>query len=235
MNEILLTNNSEPTTVDSSAPEGGDFTASGSGTSLANYHEGNILSADYRRAAGELGDNAAGGDEPHGAPGADNAHGLPDVYELQAPEGMEFDTVMAAQFTPVAKELGLNNAQAQKLADLYCSRVQATCHEQLEQWSEMGKAAESRVREDVELGGGDEAFLRKRDIMKHGLANLPEGDELAEAISAGGAVHPNNLGLLRLLYREGLRISPDDFHGGGRTPRAPRDPAAILYPNDKTI
>lgn len=218
MNETLLVNESE-----ADAPESAVSLHPGGEATLPNYHENNILSEQY----GTHADTKPDGDVP------EHTHdGLPDCYELHAPEGMEFDTVLVEQFTPVAKELGLNNAQAQKLADLYGTRVQATCQDQLEQWSEMGKTAESRVRADAELGGMGEAFKRKRDVMQRGLASLPQGDELAEAIQTGGAVHPNNLGLLRLLYREGLRISPDDFHGGGRMPQAPRDFQAVLYPKD---
>jgi hypothetical protein len=47
------------------------------------------------------------------------AKGVPDKYEIKPPEGMTLDQVTLDKVTPMFKEIGLTNAQAQKLSDLY--------------------------------------------------------------------------------------------------------------------
>lgn len=52
------------------------------------------------------------------------AKGVPDKYEIKPPEGMTLDQVTLDKVTPVFKEIGLTNVQAQKLSDLYTSLTQ---------------------------------------------------------------------------------------------------------------
>jgi len=54
---------------------------------------------------------------------AEEAAKVPEAYTLTAGEGVELDKAMVEQATPIFKELGLNNAQAQKVVDLYANTV----------------------------------------------------------------------------------------------------------------
>jgi hypothetical protein len=49
---------------------------------------------------------------------------VPEKYDIKAPEGMSLDAKAVDQFTPVFKELGLDQAQAQKLVDAYAPYMQ---------------------------------------------------------------------------------------------------------------
>lgn len=49
---------------------------------------------------------------------------VPEKYEIKAPEGMTLDEGSLAEFTPIAKELGLTNEQVQKLADFQAKQIQ---------------------------------------------------------------------------------------------------------------
>lgn len=49
--------------------------------------------------------------------------GAPDKYEFKAPEGSQLDARAIEEFSPIARELGLSNDQAQKLVDLYSKNL----------------------------------------------------------------------------------------------------------------
>src|SRR5262245_60440079 len=49
--------------------------------------------------------------------------GAPEKYEFKAPEGVTLDTGLVNDFTPLAKELGMSQDAAQKVVDLYASKV----------------------------------------------------------------------------------------------------------------
>lgn len=48
---------------------------------------------------------------------------VPEKYEVTAPEGMPVDEAVLAEFTPIAKEIGLTNEQVQKLANFQASQI----------------------------------------------------------------------------------------------------------------
>ncbi|MEX0758018.1 MAG: hypothetical protein WD100_00435 [Tistlia sp.] len=159
---------------------------------------------------------------------------VPERYELAMPEGMALDEAMLSEFTPVARALGLDNEQAQSLADAYARRMQAMAAGRLEGWNRESDRLAEAVLADPEIGGGESAFAAKRTVMKRGLAAL--GDrELARAIEEGRPIHPNSPGLLRALYRLGRAAREDGFAEGGlAAPGAATGPqswARSLYPS----
>lgn len=50
---------------------------------------------------------------------------VPEKYELKVPEGMTLDTALMEKMTPLFKEIGVTQEQAQKLADAYAPYVKA--------------------------------------------------------------------------------------------------------------
>lgn len=48
---------------------------------------------------------------------------VPEKYEIKAPDGITLDEAVLAEFTPIAKELGLTNEQVQKLADFQANQI----------------------------------------------------------------------------------------------------------------
>lgn len=158
---------------------------------------------------------------------------VPDSYEIAAPQGMALDEAMLAEFTPVARELGLGNEQAQALADAYARRMQAMAASQIEDWNRQTEQLAEAVLADREIGGEGGAFAEKRLVMKRGLSTLADR-ELARAFEEGRPIHPNSPGLLRALYRLGQASREDGFAEGGLSGggpgQGPQAWARSLYP-----
>ena len=53
------------------------------------------------------------------------AKAAPDKYDIKVPEGMVLDQVALDKATPIFKELGLTNEQAQKVANLYVQQIKS--------------------------------------------------------------------------------------------------------------
>lgn len=69
--------------------------------------------------------------------------------DFQVPEGIVIDEEKLGQFVPIAKELGLNQEQAQKVVDLYAG-IEAKNHQA---WADqIGKWADE-TRADPDIGG----------------------------------------------------------------------------------
>lgn len=158
---------------------------------------------------------------------------VPEAYELAVPEGMALDEAMLGEFTPVARDLGLSNEQAQSLADAYARRMQAMAASQIEGWNRQTEELAAAVLKDREIGGDAAAFAAKRAVMKRGLATLGDA-ELGRAVEEGRPIHPNSPGLLRALYRLGRAAAEDGFAEGGLAAAAPGSGpqawARSLYP-----
>jgi hypothetical protein len=147
---------------------------------------------------------------------------VPEAYDLKMPDGVELDAKALEQFTPVLKDLGLNNEQAQKLTDVYAAMQQA----QGEQWAETQNGWVKAARTDKEFGGDkfDASVSKARGVLdKFGTS------ELKEALTFSGmGNHPE---VIRFMTRVAGAISEDDPVGneapaGQRT----KDHAEILYP-----
>lgn len=170
-------------------------------------------------------DSAAEAAEGAGESSPEPAPEPPGAYELAAPDGMALDEAMLAEFTPVARELGLTNDQAQSLADAYARRMQALAATHLEDWNRQTDRLAEAVLADREIGGDRAAFDGKRAVMKRGLQALGDA-ELGRAIEEGRPIHPNSPGLLRALYRLGLAAAEDGFAEGRLAAGASGPPGA---------
>ena len=94
-------------------------------------------------------------------------HGAPDGeadYEFVAPDGMVVDADLAAEFSPIAKELNLNQAGAQKLIDLKIADNRRV----LERWGNHLGELRTEAKADPEIGGSkyDSTLARARDVLK---------------------------------------------------------------------
>ena len=145
-----------------------------------------ILGSDAEKEAKDAGD----GDREEGdSDKSDKAdEEVPETYELTAPEGQELDAEAVEAFTPIAKELGLTNAQAQKLTDLHAAAIQREGQATLNRHIGMVDGWSKETAADPEIGGdkleetvrlGDAALKHAFDddtvtLLKHfGLLNHP--------------------------------------------------------------
>ena len=165
----------------------------------------------------------ADGDKPaDGAKPAADAPVVPESYEFKMPEGMALDEAITGEFSDFAKELKLDQGQAQKVADLGVKLVQQAQAAQAEhsrttvaQWAVDAKA-------DPDIGGAKfNETMRMAAVARDAFAT-PKLNELLDASGFGN--HPE---LIRLFSAIGRKISPDGVHGGGAS--AQRSAADILF------
>ena len=78
---------------------------------------------------------------------------VPEKYDIKVPEGMSIDAEALEQFTPIAKELKLSNEQAQRLANIYAARQDASLKAQREAYTKTVEGWIKEVKADKEIGG----------------------------------------------------------------------------------
>lgn len=154
----------------------------------------------------------------------DKADKVPEKYEFKSPvEGQELDTEMAAALDPVARELGLNNEQAQKLVDIYGKDILPKIEaRQQENWAKQTEAWANEVKTDKEIGG--DAFVANVGLAQKALDTFaPAGlREYLETTGLGN--HPD---LVRCFVKVGKAMSEDSMvmpNTGGQ-----RSAADVLY------
>lgn len=155
------------------------------------------------------------------APETQATAAAPDSYEFTMPEGVALDKTAADEFTAIAKELKLNQADAQKVADVGAKMAQrqAEAHTQLvESWVESVKA-------DKEIGGdklAENLAVARKAIDTFGTP------ELKDVLNATG--FGNHPAVIKAFYKAGMAISGDRFVSG--SPKGPEtDMAKKMFPN----
>lgn len=183
---------------------------------------------------------ATGADAPQGdtaAPQADtpaadpapDAPAVPDAYEFTVPEGMALDEKLVDKATPVLKELGLTNDQANKLVGVYAehlAELAAGSGEAFEAAYAERRQAEvaaqveadmTALKADKEIGGAQYEAVHKRVIDFIGAQGTPEFRAFVDSHGIG-----NNPEFVRVLDRA-IRYTPTDTGetpagAGGATP-----------------
>lgn len=140
--------------------------------------------------------------------------------DFKAPEGAVIDAELSAEYKSVAKELGLTQEHAQKIAD-FGHRIFAKQAEAVEnvrmQWQEASKA-------DKEYGG--DAFEQNVGVANKALKQFGTPELITFLDDTGLSNHPE---LIRAFYRAGKAISDDTFVGGDKTAQQPQTLAQALY------
>jgi len=151
---------------------------------------------------------------------------VPEKYEFKAPEGVTFDQAQIDAFTPVAKELGLTNEQAQKLVDLQTTHAANAATAQAAQWKSVTDAWAAETKADKDIGGvkfNENVGIASKAIDKFGTP------ELRKALDDSGM--GNHPAVVRFFVNVGRQISEDTMAsgnaGGGG---APKTAAEILFP-----
>lgn len=167
-------------------------------------------------------DAGADGANPDGTkPADDKGTKAPESYDFKMPEGVELDTAAAEEFKGIAKEYGLTQEQAQKVADIGAKMVQrqAEAHQaQVQTWVDA-------VKTDKEIGGdklNENLAIARKTIDTFGS---PELKQMLNVTGIGN--HPE---IVKMAYKIGKAISDDGFVRGGNT-SSPRSAAEIMYPS----
>lgn len=152
---------------------------------------------------------------------AEAAKSVPEVYDIKFSEGLEVAQDLYDEFVPLAKELGLTNDQAQKLADFeqkLVERRQADYFAMTEGWTEAAK-------QDKEIGGANWAESVKIAERALNTIGTPELRQLFGMYKIGK--HPE---MVRLMVRVGKSIREDGGIIAGATDNGKKgDMASRLY------
>ena len=147
---------------------------------------------------------------------------VPESYDLKMPEGVELDKAAADEFTVIAKELKLDQAAAQKLADIGAKMAtrQAEAHAKLvESWTE-------QVKTDKEIGG--DKLEENLGVARKAIDAFGSPELKALLNSTGLGNHPE---VVKLAFKVGKAISEDRLVSGAPKGNASNDPAKKLFPN----
>lgn len=155
------------------------------------------------------------------AAGTETKAEAPESYELKMPEGMELDSVTAEEFTAIAKELKLDQATAQKFADLGAKMAQR----QVENHARLVESWTESVKTDKEIGG--DKLAENLGVARKAIDAFGSDSFKALLNQSGMGNHPE---VVKFAYKVGKAISEDRFvTGGAKT--AETDTAKKLFPN----
>jgi len=154
--------------------------------------------------------------------------GIPETYEFTLPDGMVADKAVVDEFTPVAKELGLTQAQAQRLADIYARNIGRVAAQQAETAMKFIDQDVAAVKTDPQYGGEKlpENMGHAENLLK---AVDPEG-KFVKHLNERQFISMNDPELFRILIAAGKLIGEDQTPGG-RASFGTKSPADVLYPS----
>ncbi len=170
-------------------------------------------------------DKPADGDKPAEKPDdkEQKQDGAPEKYEFKPAEGQELDTAALEQFEPIARELNLTNEQAQKMVDLYGTKIMPMVQkQQAEAWQKQTEGWAETVKADKEIGGDKltaNLSAAQRALDQFGT---PELKEYLNATGLGN--HPD---LVKTFVKIGKAMSEDGMVDGSN--QGQRSAAEVLY------
>ena len=151
---------------------------------------------------------------------------VPEQYaDFVFEEGQALDTELADDIKATAKELGLTQSQAQKLADLALKRTESAQSQQAEMLAQARDEWAGQAKADKEFGG--DAIEANLATARKALDTFGTPELKALLNESGLGNHPE---VIRFFYRSGKAISEDRVIRGGAAGQ-PTDPAKRLFPN----
>lgn len=162
---------------------------------------------------------------------------VPEKYEFKAAEGAKLDEKFIAEATPVLKELGLTNDQAQKLMSLYDKQVAALAEGPYKAFQDLQNEWRTKVFSDPALGNGTELKPEVKASISHAIDSLPNAKGFREAMEVTGA--GNNPEFVKAFAHIAKQLGEGtSVTGGGpsklgqQAPDAkPKSAASAIYPN----
>lgn len=184
-------------------------------------------------ALGAAGDETPQEGETEGTEGTEAKTDVPETYELAVPEGFEkLDDEAVKEATPVFKELGLTNEQANKLVPVAASFAKRIVDQRDQQL--IGTIAEQRkswleeARADQEIGGANWESSLQAGAKALDQLGFPKGSPLRNLLNESGlGNHPE---IIRAFAKVGKAIGEDtDFPRGDAGGKQPKTTAEKFY------
>lgn len=157
---------------------------------------------------------------------------VPEKYEVKLPEGMTLNTALVEKLTPVLREIGVSQANFQKLADVFAPQMQAQAQAQTESSIAYFKDIVQGWRRDsmTELGPNwqNELAIAAKAMDQ---SKVPGLREMASETGVGN--HP---AFVKFAIWAGKMIRQDNFSAG--TPSSgeltEQEKLNIMYPTMKS-
>lgn len=162
----------------------------------------------------------------------------PEAYaDFKAPEGFEIDKETLAKATPVFKELGLSQENAQRMVDFYAQISKDAAEAPYKLYEEMRGKWRDEVIKDAALGDGTGLRSEVKSTIGRAIDSLPQdvARDFKAAMDLTGA--GDNPAFIRAFYNLAQRIGEGtSVKAGAPAPvskpgAAPKSAAAALYPN----
>ena len=166
---------------------------------------------------------------------------VPDKYDFKAPEGQKLDDKLIAEATPIFKELGLDNAQASKLVDLYNKVITDSQSAGAKAVETMRGDWRNEVVKSADLGNGTDNL---KPEVRANLSKVMDAVGDAKAVSAFKQAldltgSGDNPAVIRGLNAIGKLLSEGSLVTGGGPSKlgqsapgaAPKSAASALFPN----
>lgn len=175
-------------------------------------------------------DTATGSDEGQegGDAGAEGSDTPPDTYaDFVMPEGVTLDETALTEATPIFKELGLTQEQAQKLIDFQSKQVQAGSQKQVDNFNQLKSDWLTDAKADGEYGGDkfdENTKIAQNAVNKYGT---PELKQLLDDYGVGN--HPE---VIRFMVRVGHTLTEDVPGTAGGAAAEKSDRVSRMYPKD---
>lgn len=154
----------------------------------------------------------------------------PEKYEFKAPQGQTLDALQLDAYSPLFKELGLSQEQAQKLVDKQfelAPKLAETWQKQIgdqiaQETANWAKAS----REDKEFGGAN--FEANAKIANQALAAFGTPELRSLLLESGYANHP---AFVKLFWTIGQKLAESKAPGLATAPATNSAPERVLYPS----
>ena len=178
-----------------------------------------------RDSAGTPRDETCGGESEGAETESDYSFDLPSEFGPEGSFPMGLDAERLEAFKPLARELNLSNAQAQKLVDLHARALQEGSQTLMQRHAETVETWSRETRTDPEIGGD-----KLEETLQLGNAALQQAFDAptVELLKHFGLL--NHPGFIRGLRSFGLIVSDDRFVESSGT-AAPRSRAERMYPD----
>jgi hypothetical protein len=179
------------------------------------------------RTAGQSGDDrgVSNADASNSIDPNEPVHG-PDKFEpFTTPSDFSVNSDVLNKFEPLARDMGLTQAEAQRFVDLHSQTVLDSVREQSAAVQQMLSGWKSEAQADAEYGGdnfGQNVQIAAQAIGRFGT---PAFREALDETGLGN--HPE---MIRFAWRVGQSISEDAYVGGQPAPARPLTAAEIFYP-----
>jgi hypothetical protein len=146
---------------------------------------------------------------------------VPEKYDIKLPEGMMMDEAKLAEFTPLAKELGLSNEGVQKLVDFQANVLKKASDEQAQNFHSIQE--EFRQETIKEYGP---KLKEELVYVARGRDNIAS-KEAIELINQAGLA--NNKEIIRMFSKAGRMLSEDKRVDGPTHVNAGMTPGQVVY------